>query len=62
MIYEEKLPLQAVSGCELCLTRMNHWKLSDELRSQQPPRGHEDRLVGSREEAVGPREGVRHGD
>ena len=54
VINKEKLPLETVTGGELCLTRMYDWEFSDELRCQKSPRGHEDGLVSSRSHRVGP--------
>ena len=53
VVDKEELPLEAVTRRELCLTRMNDWKLPDQLRRHQPPRRHEDRLVAGGAQPVG---------
>ena len=61
VVDKEELPLEAVTRCELGLTRMDDWKLSDQLRRHQPPRRHEDRLVAGGAQPVGGQLGDRAG-
>ena len=61
VVHKEELPLEAVTRCKLGLTRMDDWKLSDQLRRHQPPRRHEDRLVAGGAQPVGGQLGDRAG-
>ena len=61
VVHKEELPLEAVTRGELGLTRMDHWKLPDQLRRHQPPRRHEDSLVAGRAQPVGGQLGDRAG-
>ena len=53
VVDKEELPLETVTRCELGLTRMDNWKLSDQLGRHQSPSRHEDRLVAGGAEPVG---------
>ena len=61
VVHKEELPLETVTRCELGLTRMDNWKLSDQLGRHQPPRRHEDSLVAGRAQPVGGQLGDRAG-